>query len=111
MRVCQRQSQIPPKTIRSSAEPEICGRTETAPGHDATHLPVATIGSMPSPPGLERPSFKTERHGDQAEERRRHDQEADEGRRDQIGEQSIMRHAVEVVEGKRCDGHSGHQGG
>ena len=38
--------------MRTSAEPEICGRIETAPGHDATHFPVATMSSMPKPMAL-----------------------------------------------------------
>ncbi|MFZ1070529.1 MAG: hypothetical protein WAN73_07860, partial [Methyloceanibacter sp.] len=48
-RVCQKQSHSPPSTISSRAVPEIDGSTETAPGQDATHLPVATRRSMPSP--------------------------------------------------------------
>ena len=49
--------------MRTSAKPEICGRIETAPGQDATHLPVATISSMPSAHGLQRPGLEAERHG------------------------------------------------
>ena len=39
----------PAKHEEQKRRPEIEGRTETAPGQDATHLPVATRRSMPSP--------------------------------------------------------------
>ena len=64
-RVCHRQSHNPPSTRSRSAGAEIEGRTETAPGQDATHLPVATRRSMPSPI-ICSGELEPEGHGDQA---------------------------------------------
>jgi hypothetical protein len=49
VRVCQRQNHKPPRTISSSAVPEMEGNTDTAPGRLATHSPMPTISSMPNP--------------------------------------------------------------
>ena len=52
VRVCHRHSHKPPSTISTSAAPEICGSTVTAPGQPATHWPIHTIASMPKPIAL-----------------------------------------------------------
>jgi hypothetical protein len=48
--------------------------------------------------GLKRPEFEPERHGGEAQHGHRHDENADERGRDQIGDEPVMGHAMEVVE-------------
>jgi hypothetical protein len=63
------------------------------------------------PHPLERPCFETERHGEESEQRHGHDQQTDDGRREQIGDQPIFGHAVEMKYGKGRDRGAGDEGG
>ena len=111
VRVCHRQNHKPPSTMSDERLTGNARQHRHGAGPRRHPLAGAHHQLDAEPHGPKRPRLEAERHGEQAQHRHGHDEQANKRRGDQIGDQPVMRHAMEVVDGKRRDGRAGHQRG
>jgi len=90
--------------MSTSATPEIVRKTDTAPGQLETQIPASTMRSMQNPIALSGQVSSPKGIAIRLSTAIGMIHEADKWRPEQICDQPVMRHAMEVIEGERCDG-------